>query len=424
MSPQLPVGQDVSEDGRLPEGVGIGANNRTLSVYVHVPFCTVRCGYCDFNTYTNAELGPGANRAEYLNSVLAELVHVDGVFQAANLPNRPVETVFWGGGTPSLLPAQDITRFHEELNKRWPLAPNAEITLEANPDTVDEAYFSELRAGGVSRVSIGMQSAVKHVLARLDRTHNVANVAKAVSAAKAVGLQVSLDLIYGTPSESISDWRQTLETALSHDVDHISAYALVLEPGTAMFTQARQGKFDFPNDDDQAAKYELTEELLSATGFENYEISNWARRDAKGELMVCRHNLAYWKNQDWWGFGPGAHSFIGSSGPDNFGLRRWNRKHPLTYAKYLAEGKSPGAGQEIIDQEATLIEQVMLAVRLAGGLNLDELTVQTSLQDLIDRSAELVKRGLIDAQALNEQTIRLTKSGRLLADHVVKQLVF
>ncbi|MCT1619794.1 MULTISPECIES: radical SAM family heme chaperone HemW [Janibacter] len=378
-----------------------------FGIYLHVPFCTVRCGYCDFNTYTATELGPvggakGASVATFVDAAIGEL---DLAARSVGT-DRPVSTVFVGGGTPTLLPPQDLVRFLDAVRERWGLDDDAEVTTEANPDSVTEESLRVLADGGFSRVSIGMQSAVPQVLATLDRTHDPANVARALAAARAAGLAVSLDLIYGTPGETLDQWRTSLETAVALEPDHLSAYALTVEDGTKMAARVRRGELPMPTGDDEADKYELADELLAAAGYGWYEISNWARTPADR----CRHNEAYWRSHDWWGVGPGAHSHVD-------GERWWNLKHPATWAKALAEG-DPAAEREVLTAEQRADEDVLLGVRLVDGLPTDRLTPQGRRA-----VAGLVADGLVEGRAAIGGRVVLTRRGRLLADTVVHHLV-
>jgi len=407
VSPALPDGDDAPDDGALPGSVVAGADERAFGVYLHVPFCTVRCGYCDFNTYTSLELGGGASQASYADTALREVALAADVVARAGLPRREVSTVFVGGGTPTVLAADDLVRMLGGIRDAWGLADDVEVTTEANPDSVTPQSLAALAAGGFTRVSFGMQSAVPHVLATLERTHDPRRIPDVVRWARDGGLNVSLDLIYGTPGESLDDWRASLEAALDTGVDHVSAYALVVEQGTKMAVQVRRGELTLPDGDDQAAKYELADELLTAAGLHWYEVSNWSRTPQ----TVCRHNLAYWRGDDWWGIGPGAHSHVG-------GVRWWNVKHPRAYASRLEAGLSPAAGREVVDAEAATLERLMLHVRLSGGMPVDEVPAEhrTAL-------AGLVADGLVDGRALlAERRVLLTLRGRLLADLVVRTL--
>lgn len=418
--PALPDGEPVPDDGTLPAWVAPraadAAGGRPFGVYVHVPFCSVRCGYCDFNTYTAAELGGGASQSQYASTALDEVALAARVLDGAGLGSRPVSTVFFGGGTPTMLPAEDLARVLRGIEGTWGLADGAEVTTEANPDSVTPESLWVLADAGFTRVSFGMQSAVPHVLATLERTHDPRRIPDVVAWARDAGLGVSLDLIYGTPGESLDDWRASVESALATGVDHVSAYALVVEPGTKMHAQVRRGQLTLPDEDDQAAKYELADDLLTAAGLGWYEVSNWAR----GPEHACRHNLAYWRGDDWWGVGPGAHSYVsagrGAAG-EHAGVRWWNVKHPRRYAALLAEGRSPGAGRELLTAEEAHLERVMLGVRLRDGLDL------AVLDDASRRAvAGLVARELLDGVAAVRGRAVLTRRGRLLADAVVREL--
>ena len=403
MGSALPLGEPVPADGSLPTGVRVDPA-APFSVYLHVPFCRVRCGYCDFNTYTSSELR-GARQDEYADTLLREIALAGSVLDRAG-GRRPATTVFFGGGTPTLLPPGDLARMLDGVRTEFGIADDAEITVEANPDTVTPAVVAELAASGVTRLSVGMQSAVPHVLAALDRTHEPGNVRTAVSAARDAGLDVSVDLIYGAPGESLDDWRASLEAAVGLEPDHISAYALIIEEGTKLARQIRRGEVAAPDDDLQADMYELADDTLAAAGFEWYEVSNWAR----GDRRRSRHNLAYWTGSDWWGFGPGAHSHIG-------GVRFWNVKHPSAYAQRLRAGESPAAGREIPDAAARALEDVLLRTRIREGLAVAE--VPASGRPAV---AGLIADGLVDGRSALDGHIVLTRRGRLLADAVVRAL--
>lgn len=405
--PALPDGDAAPLDGALPTTAREAVGERPFGIYLHVPFCTVRCGYCDFNTYTATELGPaggakGASVATFVDAAIAEL---DLAADVLGDP-PPVSTVFVGGGTPTLLPPEDLARFLAAVRDRWGLTDDVEVTTEANPDTVTEESLRTLAEGGFTRVSLGMQSAVPGVLATLDRTHDPANVAKAVAAARAAGLAVSLDLIYGTPGETLAEWRTSLETALALEPDHLSAYALTVEDGTKLAARVRRGELPTPTGDDEADKYELADELLDAAGYAWYEISNWTRT----ESGRCRHNEAYWRSDDWWGVGPGAHSHVA-------GVRWWNVKHPAAWAQRLAEG-SPAAAREVLTGEQRSDEALLLGVRLREGLATGRLTA-----DGRRAVAGLVADGLVDGRAAIGGRVVLTRRGRLLADTVVHHLI-
>jgi putative oxygen-independent coproporphyrinogen III oxidase len=401
----LPEGDPAPTDGSLPDAALAGVADRPFGVYVHVPFCTVRCGYCDFNTYTVADLGataerPGASRATYAEAAVAEVRLARRVLGDP----APVRTVFLGGGTPTLLPPADLARVLAAVDDELGLAPDAEVTTEANPDSVTLADLEALREAGFTRVSFGMQSAVPRVLEVLDRTHDPARVPDVVAWARAAGFeQVSLDLIYGTPGESLADWEGSLDAALACAPDHVSAYSLIVEDGTALARRVRRGELALPDEDDLADKYAVADARLTAAGLSWYEVSNWARPGAE-----CRHNLLYWTGADWWGVGPGAHSHVG-------GVRWWNVRHPAAYADRIGAGASPAHAREVLDEETRRVERVLLELRLHSGLPLDAL-------DDDGRAAvpEQVERGLVVVEG---ERLVLTDRGRLLADGVVRDLL-
>ncbi|HVK36184.1 MAG TPA: radical SAM family heme chaperone HemW [Microlunatus sp.] len=406
MPSALPPGDPAPVDGSLPAASVSAVGHRPLGIYLHVPFCRTRCGYCDFNTYTPTELRVATDLAETGDAyVAAALTEIDLAGRVLGATAPPVSTVFVGGGTPTLLAADDLVRLLRRIDSTFGLAEGAEVSTEANPESVSPASLAALRAGGFTRISFGMQSAVPHVLATLDRVHSPGRPLTAVAEARAAGFhQVSLDLIYGTPGESLADWRTSLEVALSAHPDHVSAYALVVEDGTKMATRVRRGELPLPDDDDLADKYLLADELLSRAGYDAYEVSNWAARaDA-----VCRHNLGYWRGADWWGIGPGAHSHVG-------GTRWWNVKHPAAYAARLASAQSPAQAREVLSAADRALEQVLLEIRLAEGMPLDRLSIRGRA-----RVDALTARSLV---TVTDDRLRLTLNGRLLADAVVRELV-
>lgn len=406
MPSALPEGLPAPSDGRLPASARENAQHRNFGVYVHVPFCRVRCGYCDFNTYTSDELR-GAKQSDYASLAQRELGFSQRVLEASGVPPRSVSTVFFGGGTPTLLPAADLVRVLSTIRDQWGIVDGAEVTTEANPDSVDRQYLQTLRDGGFNRVSFGMQSAVPHVLATLDRTHDPERVPLVVQWAREVGLQVSLDLIYGTPGESLDDWAASLDMALQCGPDHLSAYALIVEEGTKLAGQIRRGVYPEPNDDLHADMYELADARLREAGYSWYELSNWA----KTPEHESKHNRSYWTGEDWWGVGPGAHSHIG-------GVRFWNVKHPSPYADRINQEISPAAGREILDAETRRVERVLLRVRLAEGLPTSELTAEGRTA-----VAGLIADELVDPAAAFAGRVVLTLRGRLLADAVVHRLL-
>ncbi len=393
----------------LPAGLPAGAlatlPTRPFGVYVHVPFCAVRCGYCDFNTYTPSELvGSGASPAGWLEALRTELE-----LAASTLGSAPAaETVFVGGGTPSLLGAAGLADVLDAVRGAFGLAAGAEVSTEANPESTSAEFFAGIAEAGYTRVSLGMQSAAPGVLAVLDRRHTPGRPAAAAREARGGGIgQVSLDLIYGTPGETDDDLRASLDAVLAAGVDHVSAYALIVEDGTALARRIRRGELAAPDDDVCADRYELVDEMLGAAGMGWYEVSNWSTSaDTR-----CRHNLGYWRDGNWWGAGPGAHSHVG-------GVRWWNVKHPARYASALSGGGSPEAGREELTPGERYEERVLLGVRLAEGLAVAEL-------DEIGRVAAVraASDGLLVPAALDAGRAVLTGRGRLLADGVVRALL-
>ena len=400
----LPDGEPVPADGSLPPSAAARYGQQPFGVYVHVPFCRTRCGYCDFNTYTATELGGGASQDAYPDLVTREIALAAGILPASK---APVSTVFFGGGTPTLLAPARLGGILAGIGKAFGLAGDAEVTVEANPETVDAASLRELRAQGVTRVSFGMQSAVPHVLRTLDRQHQPGRPEQCVRWARAAGFDhISLDLIYGTPGESDDDWRRSLEAAIGAGPDHVSAYALIVEEGTRLAVRVRRGEIAAPDDDALADRYLIADDLLGQAGFTWYEISNWAKTgDAR-----CRHNLLYWTGGDWWGFGPGAHSHVG-------GTRWWNVRHPAAYAARLAAGESPAAGREVLTPAEQRMEDIMLRARLAEGLPLTVLTAPA-----FRHSERAVASHLADPSAFADGRLVLTRQGRLLADAVIRDL--
>jgi putative oxygen-independent coproporphyrinogen III oxidase len=405
----LPDGEPVPDDGALPAPALADGADRPLAFYVHVPYCATRCGYCDFNTYTATELrGTGgvlASRDTYAQALTEEVRLARKVL--GDDP-RPVSTVFVGGGTPTLLAADDLVRMLDAIRAEFGLADGAEVTTEANPDSVDPAYLAALRAGGFNRVSFGMQSARRHVLAVLERTHTPGRPEQCVAEARGAGFDhVNLDLIYGTPGESDADWRASLDAAIGAGPDHVSAYALIVEDGTRLARSIRRGDVPATDDDVHADRYLTADQVLTEAGFGWYEVSNWATSPA----ARCRHNELYWTGADWWGAGPGAHSHVG-------GVRWWNVKHPGAYGARLAEGRSPGAGREILTAEDRRVERILLELRLKDGCPLSLLR-----PDGLAAARRARGEGLLEDGPYEAGRAVLTLRGRLLADAVVCDLV-
>ena len=393
-----------------------------FEVYIHVPFCMRRCGYCDFNTYTAVDMGAGASRGNYANMVIREMSIVRDWQSAHGIDEPEAATVFFGGGTPTILKASDLVAMLNAVRDTWSIAENAEITTEANPDTVNADYVKELADGGFNRISFGMQSAVPSVLKTLDRTHTPANVAAGVAAANAAGMRSSVDLIYGAPGESLDDWRTSVRTAIDLGVNHISAYALTVAPNTKMGRQIDAGTLPTPDDDDEATKYEIADDLLGAAGLEWYEISNWARPGYESQ-----HNLGYWRNVDWAGFGPGAHSHYGNvlgveqSAPEEktetvktSGLRSWDIAHPRMWGQAINAGDVPWSGSERISKEENLEEIIMLGLRMREGLDLSRLGNTADMA----RIQPMEDEGLI---VIRDGRVIPTRTGRLLNDTIIER---
>jgi oxygen-independent coproporphyrinogen-3 oxidase len=355
----------------------------------------------------------GAPQSDYAETLIKEVAFSAKVIKDSGVPARKLKSVFFGGGTPTQLPAADLVKILGQLDSTFGLERGAEVTTEANPDNVDFEYLQSLRAGGFNRVSFGMQSAVPSVLKTLERTHNPENLPIVVDAARRAGLATSVDLIYGAPGESLDEWRVSLEAAIALAPDHISAYSLIVEDGTKLARQIRSGQLPEPDEDLQADKYELADELLAAAGYEWYEVSNWAKT-AGSSANRSAHNISYWQSQDWWGYGPGAHSHTG-------GVRWWNVKHPSAYSGKLSEGISPAAGRETLDERTRLEERILLEIRVESGLSVDQAkAVNPEAGKLI---AGFIADELVEPAAAIRGTLKLTLKGRLLADSLVRQLL-
>ena len=370
--------------------------NKPFSVYIHVPYCKKRCGYCDFNTYTPNELDVNDQIDSWAEATVKEIKLAKKVLKEYLV----IDTIFFGGGTPSLIGNNELSYVLNTLKENFYFANDLEITLEANPDDINDEKIEIWQENDINRISIGMQSSSKKVLQILDRTHDQLNIEKSAKLLRKHGFSnFSFDLIYGTPGESLEEWQESLEFALSLNPTHLSAYSLVIEPGTKMGNDLKTNKIQKVNDDLVADKYLLADEILENHGFKWYEISNWSSNNLKS-----RHNLNYWKNNNWWGFGPGAHSHIE-------GNRWWNLKLPNQWRERLENNYSPAKAREILTSEQKLSENIMLSLRLNSGLDSKQFS-----SEIIN---DLIKDGLI---YLNERNLVLTKRGRLLADQVFLQL--
>ena len=377
-----------------------------LSFYVHIPYCVKRCGYCDFNTYTPAELQISDGLSQISNSYI-DLV-IQEIEQARlSVGEATVPTIFFGGGTPSLMEATDIARVITKIKKSFKLSDDCEITLETNPDTVDKQKLAAFKDAGINRISIGMQSAVGHVLKTLDRTHNPQNLPQVTQWASEVGFKdISVDLIYGTPGESLSDWQVSIDAALALPINHISAYALIVEEGTKLANAIKRGEIGNVDDDLTAEKYLMADKAFSKAGFTWYELSNWSKADGES-----KHNSAYWLNQNWWGVGPGAHSHID-------GKRWWNVKHPNLYKIKITNNESPVLDQEILEPIQIESERLMLSIRLPSGVSKESLS-----NEQLKILQPYVESGALDLNNWSAGSVSLSLNGRLIADRIVREIL-
>jgi oxygen-independent coproporphyrinogen-3 oxidase len=377
-----------------------------LAFYIHIPYCVKRCGYCDFNTYTPSELKIATGLSEVSNSYI-DLLLLEIKQAKAQVGSASVPSIFFGGGTPSLMEPSDIGRVITQIRQEFDLNSDAEITMECNPDTVTKENLAAFREVGVNRVSFGMQSAVPHVLATLDRTHNPENLLQVTTWAKEVGFsEISVDLIYGTPGETLDDWQKSIDAALALPITHISAYALIIEEGTKLAAQIKRGEVAPVDDDLAAEKYLLADKAFTAAGFQWYELSNWAKPDS-----LSKHNLAYWLGENWWGAGPGAHSHLN-------GKRFWNVKHPNLYKEKIQSNLSPIADSEVLEEIQIASEKLMLSLRLPNGVEKESLN-----QDQISELSDYVESGHLDLLNWNQGRATLTLEGRLIADQILRQIL-
>ena len=381
-------------------------NLGTLAFYVHIPYCVRRCGYCDFNTYTPSELSISSDLTQtsksYIDLLIREIEFARETSDATSVPS-----IFFGGGTPTLMSPDDLGRVIQSIRSRFEFTPDIEITTEANPDTVTKEKLAQLRSAGFNRISFGMQSSIPHVLKVLDRTHNPENVFAATEWAREVGFEeISVDLIYGTPGESMADWESSIDTALSLPITHVSAYALIVEDGTKLGAQVKRGDVVMPDDDQTADKYLLADAKFSAAGFDWYELSNWSKPGSQS-----RHNLAYWYGNNWWGAGAGAHSHID-------GRRFWNVKHPATYTQKVLESGNPMLEQEILTPLQKREEKILLEIRLSSGIALADLSAGE-----IERLSEFLGEGFLRRDSWDSGRVVLSNTGRLIADRIVREIL-
>lgn len=378
-----------------------------LAFYIHIPYCIKRCGYCDFNTYTPSELQITTGLKNITNSYTTLLITEIKSARKQVGERAVVPSIFFGGGTPSLMEAEDIKSIISTIGSEFDLAGDIEITLESNPDTVDKDKLEKFYQAGINRISFGMQSAVPHVLATLDRTHNPDNLYQVTKWASEVGFkEISVDLIYGTPGESKSDWQKSIDTALSLPITHISAYALIIEEGTKLAAQIKRGEVDQVDDDLTAEKYLMADSAFTKFGFNWYELSNWSKVNSES-----KHNLAYWLGKNWWGAGPGAHSHLN-------GKRFWNVKHPNLYKQKIEANESPVADSEDLKELQIESERLMLSIRLPSGVEKNTLNEQ----QILDLSG-YVESGHLDKGDWDNGRATLTLNGRLIADRIVREIL-
>lgn len=378
-----------------------------LAFYIHIPYCVKRCGYCDFNTYTPAELQLTEGLTQISNSYIDLLIKEIEFAREQVGESAKVPSIFFGGGTPSLMEASDIKRVITAISEQFELEPNAEITLETNPDTVTKEKLKQFYDAGVNRISFGMQSSVLHVLKTLDRTHNPENLPQVTKWANEVGFkEISVDLIYGTPGESRQDWQQSIDSALALPITHISAYALIVEEGTKLAAQIKRGEIAKPDDDLTAEKYIMADKAFTAAGFNWYELSNWAKNESHS-----KHNLSYWLGENWWGIGPGAHSHLN-------GERFWNVKHPNSYKEKIELNQLPIADSEILNKNQIESERLMLSIRLTSGIETKSLN-----EKQLNNLAGYVDSGHLNHSDWQRGRATLTLDGRLIADRIVREIL-
>ena len=374
-----------------------------FGVYVHIPFCIHRCHYCDFNTYE----GHGELHGPYVDALLR---HIEAYAPGRDFPEAT--SVFFGGGTPTILAPSQLARITDAIRARVGIARGAEITVEANPETIDEAVIAMLLKAGVTRVSLGVQSLVDHALQRLGRTHSAAVALEAITAARRAGCDdLNIDLIYGSPWESEADWAATLSQAVEAGPDHVAAYALTVEPGTPLHTLVATGRVPDVDPDVQAERHSMADFVLSSAGYERYEVSNWAR-----PRHASAHNVLYWCGGDYLGLGAGAHGYLD-------GRRFWSVRLPRDFVARAEAGESVEAGAERLSRSGRAGEALMLGLRLASGVEMAAFARVHGRSALTDRGtaiSELEEMGLLET---HEGWLRLTGRGTLMANEVVARLL-
>jgi putative oxygen-independent coproporphyrinogen III oxidase len=360
-------------------------------LYVHIPFCLTRCGYCDFNTYAGLD---------HLAGRYVEALEAEAGLAAPDWRGVEFVSLFFGGGTPTTLPAPTLTALIGRLCSLFDFAATAEVTSEANPDTVDEEYLSAIRRDGVGRLSIGVQSFDPAVLEALERIHSPESARRAYAAARAAGFDnVNLDLIYGANGETLESWRRTVEEAVKLGPEHLSCYALTIEPATPLGRKVAAGLVPAPDPDLQAAMYDVACEELGKTGYRHYEVSNWARPS-----LECVHNRGYWEGRPYLGLGAGAHSY-------RDGRRWWNVRPPQQYMAEVSAGRPPVGGDERLTAEERRLERLLLGLRVAEGVPAEWIDA--------DRAAGFVAEGLAIRR---NGHLALTDRGMLLANELILAL--
>jgi oxygen-independent coproporphyrinogen III oxidase len=391
-----------------------------FSLYLHIPFCRHRCGYCDFNTYAGLE---------GLIDVYCQALRRELVMVARSTRKRlPVHTIFFGGGTPSLLPASEIAAILETIDTHYQVSEGAEISLEANPGTVSRTTLENLRTAGINRLSFGVQSVHDDELRVLEREHSYFDVIQAVKDARLAGFDnLNLDLIFGLPAQALESWQKTLDLAMGLAPEHFALYALTLEHGTPMLQWAQKGLIPWPDPDLAADMYEWALARLASAGYEQYEISNWARRSKSGELRACLHNLQYWRSLPYLGFGAGAHGYAA-------GVRTANVLGPAAYIQRMMAGESmkfprtpATVGATQTAPEMAMGEMMMMGLRLTEeGVADDEFVRRfgMSLQEAYEpQITRVIKLGLLEWVGEKQNRLRLTQAGRLLGNQVFVEFI-
>jgi oxygen-independent coproporphyrinogen III oxidase len=404
-----------------------------FGLYIHIPFCEKKCPYCDFNTYAKLD----NLFQEYVDALCLELSQ-----WGESLQGRSVDTIFLGGGTPTVLDEKALAQIFSTVHKSFQLASDCEITSEANPGTVDRPKFSVLRSLGVNRLSMGVQSFQPEELAFLGRIHSVEDVDRAFDAARQAGFEnINLDFIFGLPDQPVTNWRSTLDRAIALGPDHLSLYSLIVEPNTPLFHWVESGSVATPDDDEAATHYEVALERMAEAGYLHYEVSNWARntgerpvgtsgaQQAGMPVLACRHNLIYWRNQEYLGVGPGAHSYLrtGMSGEERlrkFGLRRSNRKPVPGYIKRLKRGESVEEFQETINAATSMGETMMLGLRLLNeGVSFAAFQKRYGVDLTEVYAAELQRFTQMDLLQVNQERVTLTRRGLMVGNQVFAEFL-